>query len=85
MNNETTNTITISIEATIEPKDTLVFRQGIGTAEDPESGNKYEMSLCNMMMPCIRSEKTGKWFVINWQALVKAAVSSGIDEEDLQA
>ena len=80
-----TNTVNVSIEATIEPKDTLVFRQGIGTAEDPDNGNKYEMSLCNMTMPCLRSEKTGKWFVINWQEIVKAAVSSGIDEEDSPA
>ena len=76
-----TKEVTVSIEANIEEKDVLMFRQDLGTAENKETGNKYEMSLLNMVTPCVRSEKTGKWFVIPWPCIIYAAVAAGIDKE----
>lgn len=77
-----TKKINVQIEANIHHSNTLIFRQGLGDAESPENGNKYELSLCNMSLPCVRSEKTGKWFIITWPALVDAAIAAGIDDED---
>ena len=48
---QTTNeddSVTVSIKGKLYPKETLLFRQAVGTAEDSDSGNKYEMSLVNM-------------------------------------
>ena len=77
-----TTKVNVSIEANIKEKDTLMLRQDVGTATNPETGNEYELSLANMSIPCVRSEKTGKWFTIPWPCIIDAAVAAGIDKED---
>ena len=74
--------INVNIEANIDEKNTLFLRQDVGTAQDPETGNEYELSFINMTVPAVRSKKTGKWFSIPWPCIIDAAVSAGIDKED---
>ncbi len=75
-------TVDTTIRGKMYPEKTLFLRQSVGTAEDPDTGIEYELSLLNMMTPCIRSKKTGKWFEFSWEALIDAAKEAGIDKED---
>lgn len=64
----------------IHPKDTLFLRQAIGSAT--LNGIKYDLDMTVSGFPLIRSEKTGKWFSVSWEALIKQAIDEGINEEE---
>ncbi len=66
----------------IYPKETMVFRRNIDTVTDRRSGLEYELGICEMPFPCIRSEKTGKFYIFNWELFIDAAQEAGIDKED---
>lgn len=62
---------------------TLFFRMNVGSAEDPETGNVYELSAhVADHSPIIQSKKTGKWWTISWQELIALAEKAGIQNED---
>ncbi len=65
----------------IHPPKTLFFRQAVGTVTDNES-NEYDCTL-NMggVHPIVCSKKTGKWFTLGWDDIVRLAVKAGIDKE----
>ena len=64
----------------IYPKDKLILRMDVGRAEN---GDKvYEMSTTMNGAPIVRSEQTGKWWIIGWDELIKLAVEAGIDEPE---
>jgi hypothetical protein len=65
----------------VHPKEKLFLRQFVGTAKDGE-GRDYEMAL-NMagFHPVIQSKKTGKYFVLGWDDIIRLAIGAGIDNE----
>lgn len=67
----------------IRPPRTLILRLFVGTAEDPKTGkDAYEMTAAvTDMSPIVRSIKSGKWFTLDWQAIVALARRAGIDFE----
>jgi len=70
----------VEIVGKILPKDTMILRHQVGTAEG-SNGGSYEMTAAmNDMSPIVRSEKTGKWYVLAWSDIINLAVGAGIDK-----
>ena len=65
---------------TMHPAKSLFLREAVGTATLGEI--EYEMTTLMNRSPMIKSKKTGKWFVLSWQAIIELAVMAGIDEPD---
>ena len=66
----------------VTSKQTLFLRQHVGTANDDEQSIEYEMSTnVGNGQPIIRSSKSGRFWTVGWQELVRAAVAAGIDED----
>lgn len=63
---------------TIHPSGTLFFRSFCGSAK--VGAREYELDTTIDGNPCIRSETTGKYFVVSWKDLLEMAVAAGIDE-----
>lgn len=67
---------------TIYDSKSLFLRESVGTAEDPETKIKYEMTtICQTRMPLICSGKTGKYFSLTWADILSLAIEAGIDKE----
>lgn len=66
---------------TIHNKDSLFLRIDGGTADSPQTG-KFELAV-NMgsSTPIIRSERTGKWFSLSWEDIIRLGIDAGILEE----
>ena len=67
--------------STMHPKGALILRKHVGEADGP-NGEKFEMSLMNGFVPCVKDLKTGKSYVIDWQDLVGQAVAAGVSKPD---
>lgn len=64
------------------PSKTLVLRVHVGEAKDGES-RAYEMTIsATSSEPIVRSQKSGRWFVLPWQDILRLAVEAGVDEEE---
>ena len=64
---------------TIHDKDALFLWQDVGTIEDGE--NKYEVTVLSpLLSPIVKSEQSGKYFSLDWQAIVRLAIDAGIDK-----
>lgn len=69
---------------TIKPKGTLILREQVGEAE-AENGNSYELTTSvSSGQPIVRSQKTGKWFLLSWQEIIDLAVEAGVDLDEPQ-
>ena len=67
---------------TIHDSKSMFLREIVGTAEDPETKIKYEMTtICTTRMPLIRSKKTGKYFSLSWTNILGLAIKAGIDKK----
>lgn len=59
---------------------TLLLRLAVGEATH-DSGQKYELSTsAGGSQPIVRSESTGRWFILAWQDIINLARKAGIDE-----
>lgn len=67
---------------TIHPSGSLLLRSSRGDAEAVD-GRKYEFSTTLHGQPCIRSEKSGKYFVVSWEELLQMAIDAGIDNAEV--
>lgn len=66
----------------ILPGRTLILRENVGTISDKTNGLKYEATVgLPALTPIIRSEKTGKWFVLSWEDILEMAQKAGVDKE----
>lgn len=64
---------------TIHESNTLFFRIEAGTATSPE-GNKYELSIgVSGNAPIVHSNKSGQWFTLTWNQIIRMAIEAGID------
>lgn len=60
----------------------MFFREAAGEAEGPD-GVKYELTTnVGTGTPLVRSNKTGKWFILDWCDIVELAIAAGIDKEE---
>jgi hypothetical protein len=67
---------------TLHRPGSLMLRNHVGSAENPETGVKYVTSTnFGDWRPIIHSEKTGVSFSLSWQDLINIAVAAGIDKE----
>jgi hypothetical protein len=55
----------------------LFLRMSCGTAKGDDSG-ELELSTTMSGSPIVRSEKTGHWFTLSWQDIVRLAVARGV-------
>lgn len=69
-----------TVIGTVETKDSLFLRKHAGTAKLGD--NAYELSTSMASLPLIKSEKTGKYWLISWQQLLDLAIQAGIDNSD---
>lgn len=68
---------------TIYPKETIFFREAAGTCVSTDDVVEYELTTAiGAGSPIVRSSKTGKWFTLCWDEIVKMAVDAGIDIPD---
>ena len=66
----------------IHEKKSLFLRETVGTATDPETKIKYEMTtICANRPPLVCSGKTGKYFSLSWSDIIKLAIEAGIDKD----
>jgi hypothetical protein len=66
----------------IHPKGTLFFREAVGIAADDADIECFEMAVgVGDRSPITRSAKTGNWWVLDWQTMIRLALAAGIDEE----
>lgn len=66
----------------IFPKNAMIFRSIVGEAEGVD-GKKYEMTTSiGNSCPIVYSKKTGKCFVLGWNAIIQMAVEAGVDQGD---
>ena len=68
----------------IYPASSLFLREAGGTAQS-DDGIKYELSINPRGEPLIRSEQTGKWFLLSWQEVLDLAIQAGINDPDAAA
>lgn len=62
--------------------DTRFLRSSAATAKDEKSGIEYECTTnFTSGTPLVRSSKTGRWFTLDWPAIIALAVKAGIDDE----
>lgn len=68
---------------TILGADKMVLRLAFGEALSKRTGSCYEVSVNPATgEPIVRSQETGKWFVLDWAEIVEMAVAAGIDRGD---
>ncbi len=60
------------------PAKSLILRNAAGSAEGSD-GIKYELNYSMAGTPIIRSEKTGKWYVLSWPEILALAEDNGIN------
>lgn len=65
----------------IHPKGTLLLRQHVGEATDPNTNRTYKMSLVNGFIPCIESDTSKRSAIFEWDELLQQAIASGIDRQ----
>ncbi|PAT41186.1 hypothetical protein CK623_02795 [Vandammella animalimorsus] len=65
---------------TIHSRDSAFLRMACGDAKAP--GVTYELNTGINGAPLIRSGKTGKWFSVSWEELLRLAIDAGIDTSD---
>ena len=63
----------------LKGKGTLIMRQHVGEATDDE-GREYELTLTMGMEPIVRSEQTGKYYILDWDDIISLAIEAGIDK-----
>lgn len=68
--------------STMHPKNAMILRKHVGEAEGPD-GAKFEMSLANGYIPCVKDMKTGKTFALGWDDIVAQAVAAGVSKESI--
>lgn len=67
---------------TLHTGKTMWLRQAIGTCKSG-NGLEYDMDVnLGAYHPIIRSKKSGRWWTINWEQLVRMAIAAGIDEPE---
>jgi hypothetical protein len=66
----------------ILPKNSALLRVHAGEAELGKL--KYHLATAVTGTPVIRSQQTGKWFVISWQEILELAVKAGIDATEAE-
>lgn len=65
----------------ILPVRSLLARIAHGSAT--QGNNRYEIAVGWLNgAPMIQSKQTGKWFVLDWQTIVKLAQRAGIDKPE---
>lgn len=65
----------------IHPRGSLFLRVGHCSAKS-SSGQEYELNTLMHGAPCVRSEATGKYYVISWEEILGMAIEAGIDEAE---
>ena len=60
--------------------DAMFFRVSCGEAKNPSTGVTYELNTSVGGAPIVRSGRSGKWFVLHWDDILKLACNAGIDE-----
>ncbi len=66
----------------IHESKSLFLKESVGTATDPETNIKYEMTtICATREPLVCSKKTGKYFVLAWADILHLAIEAGIDKD----
>jgi hypothetical protein len=66
--------------STIYEKDALLLREAVGVATDSD-GVEYELTTSNSRAPMVKSQKTGRTFVLSWEDIIFQAVDAGINKE----
>lgn len=66
----------------IMPEGTLIMRQSIGTFQNEDGEDAYKAETTMTGVPLIHSKKTGKYFALQWQDILKLARKAGIDDEE---
>lgn len=65
----------------VYPPTAHFLRKSFGSAYS-ENGNEYKLGVVvKKGQMLVKSEKTGKWFVLTWPDVVRLAVDAGIDDE----
>ncbi len=62
------------------PKDALFRSVGVGSAQDPDNGREFDLSIDMNHQPLITSKSTGKTWAITWGELISLAVVAGVAE-----
>lgn len=66
----------------IQQKDSMSFRQVLGTCESGEDA--YTLMLYNLTIPAVKSEKTGKVFILYWEDIIKLGIDSGLNDKGIE-
>jgi len=68
--------------STMYPKNAMILRKHVGEAEGSD-GRKFEMSLANGYIPCVKDLNTGKTWALSWDDIMAQAVAAGVSKETL--
>jgi hypothetical protein len=64
------------------PQKTIQRQVVFESTTDDHTGDGYECSVTPGMCPAVRSNTTGKWFILSWSDIIVLARASGIEVEE---
>lgn len=65
----------------IYEKSAFLLTVHVGEATDPNTGEKFQLSLVNGHIPAVRSETSDRTYVLPWQDILAMALAAGVTKE----